>query len=70
MMYVHRDNGVYSCRVYSYHGDKDYLLASWFQEEMPFLHICAQFGYVDLLDWMCEKQGANPMAALMVFIRS
>ena len=35
------------------------------QNELP-VHICAQRGCVCILDWLCEKQGASPTAALSV----
>ena len=37
------------------------------QSGMTPVHICAQYGFTDLLDWLCEKHRASPTASLPVW---
>ena len=32
------------------------------------MHVCAQYGCVSILDWLCENHGASPTSATFVSI--
>ena len=36
------------------------------QTEVTPVHVCAQFGCVGIIDWLCEQQGASPTATISV----
>ena len=44
------------------------IMSRSFQSGIEPVHVCAQFGFTDLLDMLCEKYGASPTSEMMMVL--